>query len=76
MQKYYNTTIQVEITKNPELFKSPDWYKQYPVTKEQHDIWEQEAKQRFKTFFKLNEFALNRSWGITYLNASPYIKKD
>ena len=52
MQKIYNTTIQEEQNKNPELFASSEWYKQYPVTQQQHDEWEKEAKTLFHKYVK------------------------
>ena len=75
MTKIYNTTIQEEQSKNPGLFTSSEWYKQYPVTQQQHDEWEIEAKEVFRKFTKLNKKLVNRYWGLTYLNSSPYIKK-
>ena len=74
MSKYHNTTIQDEIRKHPEVFKDSNWYISYPVTKEQHDSWEQEAKIIFKKHFKFSDNLTNRYWGLTYLNASPYYK--
>ena len=75
MTKIYNTTIQEEQNKNPELFTTSEWYKQYPVTQQQHDEWEIEAKEVFRKFIKLSKKLVDRYWGLTYLNSSPYIKK-
>ena len=75
MTKIYNTTIQEEQNKNPELFTTSEWYKQYPVTEQQHDEWEIEAKEVFRKFTKLSKKLVDRYWGFTYLNSSPYIKK-
>lgn len=75
MTKIYNTTIQEEQSKNPELFTSSEWYKQYPVTQQQHDEWEIEAKTLFHKYVKEPKNSNSMFWGLTYLNSSPYIKK-
>ena len=75
MTKIYNTTIQEEQSKNPELFASSEWFKQYPVTQQQHDEWEIEAKALFHKYVKEPKNCNSMFWGLTYLNSSPYIKK-
>ena len=75
MQKIYNTTIQEEQNKNPELFASSEWYKQYPVTQQQHDEWEKEAKELIHKKLKLTKKYINKYWGLTYLNTSPMVLK-
>lgn len=76
MTKHYNTTIQEETSKDPEKFKSSEWYKSYPLTQKQHDEWEAEARQRFKKYLKLTDYGVGRYWGFTYLNVSPYVSDE
>jgi hypothetical protein len=77
MTKYYNTTIQEELLKNPsEVMQSSDWYRLYPVTQQQHDEWEVEAKEVYRKYLKLKKSVVDRYWGFTYLNVSPYIKQE
>ena len=73
MKEFYNTTIKEEVNKNPELFKTSDWYKNYPVTQEQHNKWNTEAKEIYRKYFKYNKQLIDKVWGLTYLNTSPYI---
>jgi hypothetical protein len=77
MTKHFNTTYQEELLKNPpEVMQSSDWYRLYPVTQQQHDEWEVEAKEVFRKHFKLKKTSVNRYWGLTYLNTSPYVKQE
>ena len=73
MKKIFNTTIQEEIAKDPDKFKSYSWYKEYQVTQQQHDEWETEAKEVFRQYLKLSKKLVDRYWGLTYLNTSPTV---
>ena len=73
MKKIFNTTIQEEIAKDPDKFKSYNWYKEYQVTQQQHDEWETEAKEVFRKYLKLSKKLVDRYWGLTYLNTSPTV---
>ena len=77
LKKYHNTTSEELIKKHPkEVLMSPDWFKLYPCTQEQHDEWVIEAKALIKQKTKYSKKFIDRYWGLTYLNSSPYVIND
>ena len=73
LQKYHNITVDELREKEPELIKTPKWYKKYAVTQEQYDEWYKWA---------INEIAKSNSWSIktaerqsvfAFLNLAPSI---
>lgn len=74
LRKYHNTTVKEVVEKHPEEVKSPEWFKLYPCTQEQHDEWVEEAKSLLKKVFRMSKYRLDRAWGLIYLNTAPYIK--
>ena len=77
LSKYHNTNVEEVInTHDKETLSSPNWFKLYPVTQEQHDEWEKWAKATYKKENRLNKAMLNRSWGFVYLDVAPYVPKN
>ena len=73
-KKYHNITIEEIVEKYPkEILESPEWFKLFPCTQEQHDEWVEETKQLLKKKYKLNKWMIERGWGFLYLNTSPYV---
>ena len=76
LKKFHNTTSEEVAKKYPELCKTPEWFKLYPVTQEQCDEWQEwmiDALTKQLHFSK--RYVRSHSWAI-YLNLSPYVKKD
>lgn len=74
--KYYDTTIgEVKTLHDEELLKSPDWFKLYPVTQEQHDEWVIWAKEYIRKVTKMSKKFIDRGWGMVYLDCAPNIIK-
>ena len=72
--KYHNTTVEEVIKKHPkEVLESAEWFKLYPVTQEQEDEWVNWAKKHIKKVTKLSNAIIERSWGLVYLDCSPYV---
>lgn len=74
--RYHNITSKEVAEKYPEESKTPDWFKLFPCTEEQHDKWEKQAKALFKKVYNLTDYGLGRQWGFIYLDSAPYVKKD
>lgn len=75
--KYHNTTVAEVITKHPkEVLDSPDWFKLYPCTQEQHDEWLTWAKEYTKKVTGIRGLLFDKSWGFVYLDCAPYVKKE
>lgn len=76
LKKYHNTTSSEIAEMYPEESKSPDWFKLFPCTQEQHDEWEKKAKRKVKRYNKnIPDPYFERMWGFTYLNVAPYVEK-
>lgn len=72
MVKYHGITIQEAYEKDP-WTDSRTFYERFQCTQEQHDLWNEEAKEVYRKHYKLSKYSLNRSWGFIYLNASPMV---
>lgn len=75
LEKYHNTNVEEVVKNHPkEVLESPEWFKLYPVTKEQYDEWKVWAKSYIKKELKLpNTLVDRRFWSID-LDCSPYYK--
>jgi hypothetical protein len=74
LKKYHGLTVQELMEKEPELVKTPDWYKKYAVTNEQHDEWYEWAISEMSKNLKVSKKTVKRMFAIEYLNLSPSIK--
>lgn len=75
-KKYHGLTVQELITKEPELIKTPDWYKKYQVTQEQHDEWYDWAVSELGKNLRMPKTRVKRYFTFEYLNLAPSIKQD
>ena len=74
--KYYDTTIEeIKTLHDEEILKSPDWFKLYPVTQEQHDEWVIWAKEYIKKTTKLSKKFVDKNWGFVYIDCAPNVIK-
>ena len=76
MTKIFNVKLEDEMSLFPERFTKSSWYTYYPVTQKQHDDWELEAKALIRQKLKLTKRYVDKYWGLTYLNTSPYVIKE
>ena len=76
LQKYHNINIQWLIENEPELIKSPEWYKKYAVTQAEHDEWYDLAIDYMSKYYKRSKKRIKRDFCFDYLNCSPTIKKE
>lgn len=75
LQKYHNTTVQEIMEKEPELCATPEWYKKYAVTQEQHDEWYEWAIQTIMKHYHWSRKMAIRQFCFPYLNVAPTINK-
>jgi hypothetical protein len=74
--KYHNTTVEEVIKKHTtEELSSPDWFKIYEVTQEQHDEWQNWAKELIRKRYKYSKKMVDKGWWIVYFDNAPNIKK-
>lgn len=76
LNKYHNISIQWLMENEPELCKSPDWYKKYAVTEEQHDEWYNWAIDYMSKYYKMSKKMTKKRFCFDYLNCSPTVKKE
>jgi hypothetical protein len=77
LQKYHNTNCKEIIEKYPkETLENPDWFKMFPVTKDQEKEWIDWAKKYIKNVTKMGKYLLERQWPYVYLDCSPYVIED
>lgn len=76
LQKYHNTTVQEIMEKEPELAKTPDWYKKYAVTQEQHDEWLEWAIQTIMNHYNWKRDRARKEFCFSYLNIAPSVKTE
>ena len=73
--KYHGLTVEELMQKEPELCQTPEWYKKYAVTQEQHDEWYEWAITEICKFRKCSRKFAERNFSFDYLNISPSVKK-
>lgn len=75
--KYHNITVTDVINNHTkEELNTPDWFKLYPVTQEQHDEWEKWAINYIATKTKYSKSYIKNHWGFVYLDCAPNIIKE
>ena len=73
--KYHDLTVEQLIAKHPkEVLSSPDWFKLYPVTQEQHDEWKEWAIQEVAKAKHLPVKYVRSKFAFTYLDTAPNVK--
>ncbi len=76
LSKYHGITVQELKEKEPELIKTPDWYKKYAVTQAQHDEWYEWAIDTVAKHRKCSKKTAKDLFLWDYLNLSPSVKED
>jgi hypothetical protein len=75
LEKHYNITVKELVEQEPELIKSPDWYKKYAVSQADHDDWYLWAIDTVAKYYRCSKKEAKRKFMWDYLNLSPSIKK-
>lgn len=76
LTKYHNTSVKEIISKyDKETLMSADWFKMFPVTKEQEQEWIRWAKSYIKKETKMSKYMVERQWPYIYLDCSPYVSE-
>jgi len=76
LEKYHGITCNWLRKNEPELIKTPDWYKKYTVTQEQHDTWYNWAIDYMAKYYRISKKVTKRRFCFDYLDCSPSIKKQ
>lgn len=74
LKPYHGITVKWLIENEPELIKTPDWYKKYAVTQEQYDEWYDKALVEICKYYKISRKQAIRSTVMYFLNIAPSIK--
>jgi hypothetical protein len=77
LKKYHGIDTAWLIENEPILIQTPDWYKKYAVTKEQHDEWYEWAIDTIAKYNHISKKLARRGFAFDYLNLAPSeIRKD
>jgi hypothetical protein len=71
--KFHGITVRELMEKEPELIKTPDWYKKYAVTQAQHDEWHEWAIDVIAKYYRCGKKAARMKFVWDYLNLAPSI---
>lgn len=74
LKKYHNITSAKLVELLPrEVLQNSNWFKLYPCTQQQHDEWVVDCKKYLNKECKIAKYIIERSWGLLYLQCSPYV---
>lgn len=78
LEKYHNTNLDKVMEENPDWKENPsehtrNFYSKYKVTQEQHDEWQEWAKEYTLKVTKVSKKYLENIWWSIYLNTSPLV---
>lgn len=74
--KHHNIDVDWLITNEPELIKTPEWYKKYAVTQEQHDEWYEWVIGRIMKQERCSRKTAEKLFCFDYLNLAPAVITD
>ena len=72
---FHGITVKWLVENEPELIKTPEWYKKYAVTQDQHDLWYEWAITEICKYYKYSRKLAKRNFSMEYLNISPSVIK-
>lgn len=75
LQKYFNTNASEVAEKYPEEVKTPEWFKLFPVTQEQHDEWYDWVISELSKRLRYSKVRIKKRFAFDYLDCAPYITK-
>lgn len=73
---YHGITVQWLVENEPELIKTPEWYKKYAVSQSEHDAWYEWAITELCKQYRYSRKRAKYMFAFEYLNISPSVKKD
>ena len=73
---YHGITVQWLVENEPELIKTPEWYKKYAVSQLQHDLWYECAITEICRYNKCSRKFAKKNFCFQYLNVAPSIIVD
>ena len=73
LERYHGIDIDELCKKEPELVKTPDWWKKYPVTSKQHDEWYQWCIDKICEAHRCSRKHAKRNFAFDYLNIAPSV---
>jgi len=73
LTKYHNVTVEDLIKNEPELIRTPAWYKKYAVSTEQHDEWYKWAITEICKERNCSRKYAERNFCFDYLNVAPNV---
>jgi hypothetical protein len=73
LKPYHGITVDWLVKNEPELIKTPDWYKKYAVSQEQHDEWYEWAIQTIMKHYRCSRKMAQRNFAFDYLNIAPSV---
>jgi hypothetical protein len=76
LMKGHGITCEWLIDHEPELIKTPAWYKKYSVSSALHDEWYEWAITTIAKHYGYSRKRAKRAFDFDYVNVAPSIKKD
>jgi len=71
LKKYHNTTVEEVAKAQPEECKTPEWFKLYPVTQEQHDEWYKWIVDALSKERRMSKTYIIKHFSFDYLDCAP-----
>lgn len=76
LKKGHGIDVAWLIENEPELIKTPDWYKKYEVSQELHDEWYEWAIDTIAKSRRASKKYVKKLFAFDYLNLAPSVKKE
>ena len=76
LKKGHGIDVAWLIENEPELIKTPAWYKKYEVSQELHDEWYEWAVQTIMNHYHWKRDVARKEFCFAYLNIAPSVKKE
>ena len=76
LKKYHNISVSGVINKYPNEIRTPDWFKLFPVTQDQHDEWYNWAIDTISKELKVSKSIAKQKFAFDYLDSAPYVNKN
>lgn len=76
LEPYHGINVKWLIDNEPELIKTPEWYKKYAVTQAQHDEWYEKAIDLISKTNRCSKKFAKKNFCFDYLNLAPSIKTE
>jgi hypothetical protein len=71
--KYHSKTVDDVLHEFPDARESPEWFRVYAVTKEQHDEWHEWMKDTVAKQYHIPQKVIAKYTAFLYLNVAPSV---